>query len=58
MLEDYRQRTVGKLDEEKAVNMQEIWEWTDSQSSIVNIASLKSVTACMISTQKQLTTLV
>ena len=30
MLEDYRQRTVGKSDKEKAANMQEIWEWTDS----------------------------
>ena len=58
ILEDYRRRTVGKSEEEKATSMQEIWEWADGQSSVANIASLKSVTARMISTQKQLTTLV
>ena len=58
ILEDYRRRTVGKSEEEKATSMQEIWEWADSQSSFANVASLKSVTARMMSTQKQLTTLV
>lgn len=58
MREDYRQRTVGKSDEEKAANLQEIQDWADRQTTATDTSSLKSVTARMISTQNQLTSLV
>lgn len=57
--EDYLERTAGKTEEEKAQNMQEIWDWVENQPfSIGDIASNKSITARMIGTQTQLTNLV
>ena len=57
--EDYQKRTAGLSEEEKTQNIQEIWDWVDNHSvGIVNTSSYKSVTACMIGMQNQLTTLV
>lgn len=57
--EDYRQRTAGKSDAEKALNMKEVWDWVDNHSiGVEDTGSFKSVTARMIATQTQLTTLV
>ena len=57
--EDYQKQTARLSEEEKMQNMQEIWDWVDNHSvGIIDTSSYKSVTACMIGTQNQLTTLV
>ena len=57
--EDYQKRTAGLSEEEKTQNMWEIWDWVDSHSiGVIDTSSYKSITAHMIGTQNQLTTLV
>ena len=58
-MEDYRQRTVGVDEEEKKCNMAEIWAWVGEKDFGLNeMPSLKSITARMLATKNQLTTLV
>ena len=57
--EDYQKQTARLSEEENMQNMQEIWDWVDNHSvGIINTSSYKSVTARMIGTQNQFTTLV
>ena len=54
--EDY-QKWTARLSEEKMQKMQEIWDWVDNHSiGIINTSSYKSIMACMIGMQNQLTT--